>query len=124
MVQVVLCTVNIKGGEKMCDDQEFIFNDGAEPEKKKRHIKCPTKTCEDISVSVPVKVCANSEVGEIVLRCAGSEVEKLQNRDKHCSRFIVKQRIHVIIPIDFRAEVEVGDNKIDFELCECKKDED
>jgi len=94
---------------------------------------CPSKTKQEVKITVPVEVRAAAKVGRIDIDCLGCPVigeNGLVPAGEHCatSRFTVSQRIRVEIPIVFEAEVEVGDERVHFEepkeKCEEDQDED
>jgi len=88
--------------------------------KHKKFVVCPTKTCEDIVVAVPVEVRAHADVGNIVLKCKGNRIAKETEKPKNVSKFEIIQEISAQIPIEFVAEVEVKDERVNFDVHECK----
>ena len=88
--------------------------------KRKKHIVCPTKTCEDIKIFVPVEVRAHANVGDIALKCKGHHIVKKQEKPQYVSKFEIVQDISAQIPVEFITEVEVKDERVDFDIKECK----
>jgi len=89
-------------------------------DKNKKLIVCPTKTCEDIKISVPVEVRTNTEIGNITLKCGGHHIIKKQDKPQSVSKFEIVQEISAEIPINFITEVEVKDEHVDFDVHDCK----
>jgi len=89
-------------------------------DKNKKLIVCPTKTCEDIKVSVPVEVRTNTQIGDIILKCNGSHILKKQDKLPSVSKFEIVQEISAEIPINFITEVEVKDEHVDFDVHACE----
>ena len=85
---------------------------------------CPVNVCDDITISVPVIVRANADIEDVKLKCKGHTIEKKhhESHSESCSKekFIIKQKIHVEIPIKFEAECDVGEGCADFDLHECE----
>jgi len=98
-------------------ENENGYEDEQENEQFKRFKKvCEVNTCEDITITVPAAVHAHVNTHDVKLRCKGHEII----REPHCKpnvrRFKICQRIHAHIPIDFIAEVDVGEGQVDFDL--------
>lgn len=89
-------------------------------DKHKKSVACSTKTCEDITMAVPVEVRAHADVGNIVLKCKGNRIAKETEKPKNVSKFEIIQEISAQIPIEFVAEVEVKDERVNFDVHECK----
>ena len=90
-----------------------------EHDNHKKVIVCPTKTCEDITVSVPVEVKAHAAIGDIVLKCKGTRING-HYEPKNISKFEIVQEISAQIPIDFVTEVNVNDEHVVFDVHDCK----
>jgi hypothetical protein len=80
---------------------------------------CPANICEDITIKVPIEVCAHSEVCDAEFTCAGHTIEKVPCDDRGCNRFNVVQRINLRIPLVFKAECDVSEGTVDFDVHEC-----
>jgi len=93
----------------------------AAKDKHKKEIICPTKTCEDITVTVPVEVQAHAFVGDIVLKCKEHQIIKRHEKLQHVSKFEVMHKMFVQLPIDFVTKIEVADSRVDFDVYECKQ---
>lgn len=80
---------------------------------------CPMVAHEEATITVPVAVRASAEWGEAELKCLGAAVVT-RNSDltpgKPCavSKFTVSQKIRVDIPLKFNAEVELGQEHVEF----------
>ena len=108
-------------GSRREDDYEDEYEH--EHNRRHEHSKKVKETCkieanEDISISVPVSIHAHVDTNEIKLKCKGHEIIK----DHHCKpnskRFIIRQKVHACIPIDFVTECEVGEGHVEFEYAE------
>jgi len=87
----------------------------------KKHLICPTQICQDIKIDLPVEVNASANVGHIQLNCKSRKIVEDSKTVKHVSKFDVVQEISARIPIEFVAEVEVKDERVDFgKPHECK----
>ena len=95
-----------------------------EHDKHRKTIVCPTKTCEDIEVSVPVEVHAHANVGEIELKCMGRHVVEERKKPHDVLKFKIVQKTFAKIPIDFVTEVEVREEHVDFDMHKCMKREE
>ena len=92
-----------------CEQRQRIMRNG-----------CPANVSEDVTVSVPITVHANAVVGDIGLRCMGREIRPISGRMPCCrpccdvSRFLVRQRMQVLIPLQFTAGCDVGESSTEF----------
>ena len=77
---------------------------------------CPVQVKEEIKIELPFKVHARADVDEIKFECKGHTVEREHHKHHNTDKFKVIQRIHICIPIKFEAEVEVGKERVEFEL--------
>jgi len=93
----------------------------AAQDKHKKQIICPTKTCEDITVTVPVEVQAHANVGDIILKCKDHHIIKKPEKLQHVSKFEVVHEMFVQLPIDFVTKIDVADNRVNFNVYECKQ---
>ena len=89
---------------------------------------CPSVTHEEATVTVPVCVDAYAKYGNISLDCMGPPVitrnsSETPGRPGAISRFTVKQRMRMDIPIIFGMKCEVGEGHVLFDLCD-KDDND
>ena len=87
-------------------------------DKHKKQILCPTKTCEDITISVPVEVHARAQIGDIILKCKGQHINP-HGKPQMTSKFDIVHDISLGIPIDFITDVEVKNERVDFDLHKC-----
>jgi len=103
---------------------EYDKHEHGKPEhdKRKKCLKCPARVCEDISVAVPVEVHAHTDVKDIVLVCKGHRIVKDNDRGRHRSRFTIVQEISLQIPVECVAEVEVRDERVEYELHNCNRE--
>jgi len=97
------------------DDQE-----NQDKHDKPDKIVCPAKVCEDITVTVPVEVRAHADIGNIVLKCMGTQIVKEHEKPKNINKFKIVQKMFTQMPVDFITEVEVKDERVDFDLHVCK----
>ena len=83
-----------------------------------KSIVCPSKICEEITLSVPVEVRARADVKNIILRCGEHHIHTKRGHEKQpqTHKFEITKRISAQIPIDFIAEVEVRDESVDFDV--------
>jgi len=91
-----------------------------ETTKPENVVVCPTKICEDITSVVPVEVHSYANIGNIVIKCMGSNVVKEKENSKNVSKFEVVQKVFTQIPIDFVTKVDVKNERVDFNVYECK----
>ena len=80
---------------------------------------CSTRTREEARVTVPVAVRAFAVPGDVDIRCHGPAV--VTRNSNVCpgvpcgsTIFTISQRIRLNIPIDFKAEAEVGESRVIF----------
>jgi len=92
----------------------------SEQDKHKKLVTCSTKTCEDITIAAPVEVHAHVNVGGIILKCKGNRIANEGDKPKNVSKFEIIQEIYAQIPIEFTAEVEVKEERVNFDVYECK----
>jgi len=91
-----------------------------EKHKKFTFEGCPVEICEDIAVKVPVSVCAHSEVCEAQFKCMGHTIEKIRcPENPGCDKFNVIQKINLSIPLKFKAECNVAEGTVSFNLHDC-----
>jgi len=87
---------------------------GHENFKKFKKI-CEATVGENISITAPVAIHAGVNAHDVEIECKGHEII----REPHCSRnvkkFKVRQKISVCIPLDFFAEVDVREGRVDFD---------
>ena len=80
---------------------------------------CTRDVFEEATITVPVKIRAESRVGEVDIHCCGPAeiIEGLETCGEPGaeSRFTVKQRLRVDIPLEFLAEADVGQGHVDFD---------
>jgi len=84
---------------------------------------CPTNAFEEAIVTVPVVVHACADVGHVELKCMGPAVitrnsDDAPGKPHAVSKFTVKQRLRVDIPIVFGAKADVGEGYVDFSSSE------
>ena len=78
---------------------------------------CPAKAFEEAIVTVPVEVRAFADIGDVDLHCVGDPVI---TRNSDCapgcpgavSKFTIKQKLRVDVPILFGAECNVGEGHV------------
>ena len=92
-------------------------NDNLNNRKK---VVCHTGICENIKTAVPIEVRTHTDIGNITLRCNGTHIKEIKKL-KHTYKFEVVQEVFARIPIDFITEVIIKDEKVDFDVHECKK---
>jgi len=86
-----------------------------------KSIACPAKICEDIILSVPVEVRAHTDIKDITLKCGEHRIQHHQHdKPTKTHKFEIVKKISAQIPISFVAEVEIKDERVDFEVYECK----
>jgi len=91
------------------------------PDHANKSLTCPTKVCEDITLSVPVEVRAHADIKGITLKCDKHHIRQLNQYDKATKthKFEITKKISAQIPIDFIAEVEIKDERVSFDVHEC-----
>ena len=94
------------------EKRERFFLDNGIPE----HIR------EEAKITVPCEVRAFAEVKEVEIKRKGGPVITCNAGDPPgevgaVSKFTVSQRVVIKIPIDFRAEADVGEGYVEFSLC-------
>ena len=99
------------------NEHEHQHNQKHEHFKKVKEV-CKVEVKEDISISVPVSVHAHVNTNEIKLRCKGHEIIKDHHCKPSCSKFVIRQKVHACIPIDFVTECDIGEGHVDFEFSE------
>ena len=94
---------------------------------------CPSNAFEEVNVTVPITVRAYADIGNVDLKCMGSAVITRNCDDPpgvpHAvSKFTVRQKMRVDIPIVFGAETDVGEGYIEFpssgsvpDKCKCPR---
>jgi len=95
-------------------------------ENNRRKVVCRTETCESIMATVPIEVRAHTDIGNITLKCKRKHIketgrQKGAEETKHIHKFEIVQEVFARIPIDFITEVAVKEEKVDFDVHECKK---
>ena len=99
-----------------------LFNEQEEIvqlDERRKHIVCPTRTCEEIDVTVPVEVHARAKVGHIELKCGGHHIVREHEHPRSVSRFEIVQKVSAQIPIEFITEVHVKDECVDYHVHDC-----
>jgi len=91
-----------------------------EHDKRKKAIKCSTKACDDIIFSVPVEIRTQTDIKEITLKCMGSHIIKKHDNPGNINKFEIVQEVSAQIPIDFITEVEIKDDRVDFDVRVCQ----
>ena len=87
--------------------------------------KCPMKASEEAIVSVPVTVRAFCQTEEAEVECMGrpfviKNCHETPGRPGAVSKFTVVQKLRVEIPMEYRAEAEVGEAYVDYPSSECE----
>ena len=86
---------------------------------------CPTDICEDIEIKVPVSVSAHSEVCDVQFKCMGHTIDDTAHKESQgSSKFNVVQKINVHIPLKFKAECEVSEGIVNFDVHDCNSCKD
>jgi hypothetical protein len=88
-------------------------------EKQKRFAfeGCPVNVCEDIEIKVPISVCAHSEGCDAQFNCMGHTIEENHCAETQgCNKFNVTQKLNLVIPLKFKADCDVGEGFVDFNL--------
>ena len=96
--------------------------EGGNQSHHNKSIACHNKTCEDITLSVPVEVRARADVKDVTLKCGDHHIHHQDEHDEASKThsFEITKKISAQIPIDFIAEVEIKDERVDFDVYECK----
>jgi|GEM_PF-2708080 len=103
-----------RGRENM---NEREHKHGHEQFTKHRKV-CTVDTGENITITTPVVVNAYADSCNVEIECQGHEIIKDPCRRPNHSRFKIRQKIHLRIPIDFVAECNVGEGQVDFDFDE------
>jgi len=94
---------------------------------------CPANAFEEVTVTVPVTVRAFADVGHVDLKCMGPAMitrncDDLPGTPYAVSKFTIRQKLRVEIPVVFGAEADVGEGHIDFptsgyepDKCKCAR---
>lgn len=91
-----------------------------EKHKKMSFEGCPVNICEDIAVNVPVSVYAHSEVCDVKFICMGHTIEKITaDESKECSKFNIVQKLRIHIPLKFKAQCDVSEGLVSFDVHDC-----
>ena len=82
---------------------------------------CPVKAFEEANVTVPVTVCAKCKVGDVDFHCCGDPVitknsDYTPGRPDAVSKFTIRQKMRVDIPIVFGLETDIGEGHVDFDI--------
>ena len=117
--------------ENVIRDANNFLGNAENTENYKKYVmdgECPVHASEEVDVTVPVSVRAHSEIGRVSLCCLGSCITKdCDEISGSCgvSKFTLKQRLRVEIPLKCDVEAYVGEGHIHFDLlekpCDCKK---
>jgi len=94
-------------------DRNHNHNHDQDPSGKFSKV-CEVNASEDIRYTVPVEIRGHINTHDVNIECMGHEIIKERNCKKNVRRFKIRQKIHVCIPIDCVAEVEIGDGDVDF----------
>jgi len=94
-----------------------------------RHIMdgdCPVTAVQELEVTVPATVRAHAEIGRVNLRCVGAGIvvgnsDEVRGRPNAVSRFTIRQRLRVDIPVKFEAEAYVGEGHVDYEAVDVRE---
>ena len=116
-------------------EQNEEVSDSATMNKHDRHEGgCPARVFEEARVTVPFTVRAFADVDDVDVRCKGKpeirfNCDETPGEPGKVSRFTVSQRLRVDIPIEFRADADVGEAHVDFDLhddedCNGRDDDD
>ena len=96
--------------ENKCEKHEkFILNGG-----------CPAKTSQEVDVTLPIDIRAFADVGHVRIQCQGrpviikDEIEQLSGGRCQVSRFKIRQRMRIEIPVVFKAETDIGPEHVEF----------
>ncbi|MCL2376230.1 MAG: hypothetical protein FWC76_02425 [Defluviitaleaceae bacterium] len=95
-------------------------NDQGNQGNHERIVVCTTNTCQDIALAVPIEIRAHAYIGNILLKCKGHRIVKEADKPQGVARFEIVQDIFAQIPIDFVAEIEAKDQRVYFDVHECK----
>jgi hypothetical protein len=95
-------------------------HEGHERHDKCSEYGCPAYVHEEVEVTVPCAVRAHVEVGEAEYKCIGSCVvtKNSCNTPGHpdaISRFTVRQKMRIEIPMIFNCDCEVGEGHVHFD---------
>jgi len=94
-------------------------NHGHDNHGNHKKIKCQTETCEKVTLTVPVEISAHADVKNVSLKFGDKRIIKEYDKPKKTLKLEVVQEIFAKIPIDFIAEVEIKDEKVDFDTHNC-----
>jgi len=79
---------------------------------------CSVETGENITITTPVALNAYVDSCKVEIECRGHDIIKESSRRPNHSRFRIRQKMYVHIPIDFVAECNVGEGRADFDFDE------
>ncbi|MCL2854540.1 MAG: hypothetical protein FWE21_02855 [Defluviitaleaceae bacterium] len=79
---------------------------------------CTVETSEDVTITTPVMLNAYVDSCKVEIECRGHDIIRESSRRPNHSRFKIRQKMHVHIPIDFVAECNVGEGRVDFDFDE------
>ena len=91
-------------------------NDCEHPDKLKRI--CEVSLSEDVSITTPITVNAYADPSKIALKCGGHEIIMESTHRHDTSKFKIRQKICLHIPIQFVAECKVGESQVEFSFNE------
>jgi len=91
-------------------------------DRYERHVLesgCPINAIEEVDITIPAYVRANTEIGNVCIRCMDSRVIKnctdVIGRPNTISRFVIKQKLRVDIPVNCAVEAYVGEGHVHFD---------
>jgi len=102
------------------DDNQSISNYHYDEHGEQKRIVCHAEACGNITMATPIEISAHANVGKIVLKCMNSHIAENHERQKKVVKFEIVQEVFAKIPIDFIVEVELDDERVDFDLHECR----
>jgi len=110
-------TDNAERNERFFDDAE---REGQRFERYVMESGCPVNAAQELEIAVPATVRAHAEIGDVHLCCADSGIvaansSEVAGRPNAVSRFTIKQKLRVDIPVKFEVEAFVGEGHVNFD---------
>ncbi|MCL2353260.1 MAG: hypothetical protein FWC69_01365 [Defluviitaleaceae bacterium] len=82
---------------------------------KKFKETCHVSINEEIEITTPVIIHAHVNTHDVDLECGGHEIIREHSCRRRSKRFKVRQKIYACIPLEFVAEVDIGEGHVDFD---------
>jgi|GEM_PF-1732722 len=102
-----------------------VQHEGQKFERYVMESGCPVNASQELEVAVPATVRARAEIGDVNLCCADSGIIsangcEVTGRPNAVSKFTIKQKLRVDIPVKFEVEAFVGEGHVNFDSADIR----